>query len=570
MKRILPGEKQSFYFYLFLGAWTLMNLWSAAFTGLSHDEAYYWVYSQNLEWGYFDHPPAVALMIKAGYSLFHNELGVRLINVLGNSVGVYVLWKMCSRRYGRDLLLFILLLSGFLILHVYGFVIVPDSPLLISLALYFILLERYLNKDSIKNVFFLSLCIALMLYSKYHAILVLVFTLLACPFLLRKKSFWITALLSLLFFLPHIWWQYNNDFVTLRYHLLERANRPYLISFTTNYLLGVLLITGPFLSLLLWYVMVKVKVNSPWEQALRFNILGFLVFFFLSSFSHKIEANWVSPIVIPLVILSYKYFRGKPDLRKWAVVIGGASLGVMLVSRMYASNEALHNHSREKISLTRELFHWEVWSQQINRRADQRPVVFLNSYQHASKYSFYSGKLSHSHNTVGYRRNQFDLMDTEARIQGKDVLVISRDHHRGLFLFPTVLGAYYVGEIKNFRSYNQMRISLKEEKLVFKPGRKYDLKVTMKNRFPFAIDFRENRECPVNISISLFRDYELIDEQLFPVDLKQESLAPGKAFSQVLDFSTPEIKGKYHIFISFKSNAPGPGLNYSNRNLLIQ
>lgn len=570
MKGLLPAAKQSYYFYLFLGAWTLMNLWSAASTGLSHDEAYYWVYSQHLGWGYFDHPPGVAIMIKAGNSLLDNELGVRLVNVLGNSLAVFILWWICSRRYGKDLLLFALLVSGFLIFHVYGFVIVPDSPLLISLAIYFLLLQRYFQKDNLKNIFFLSVCIAIMLYSKYHGVLVLIFTLLACPSLFKKRSFWITALLSVLLFLPHVWWQVENDFVTLRYHLLERANKPYMFSFTTNYLLDVLVITGPLLSFILWYVLLKVKVNSPWEKVLRVNIVGFIFFFFLSSFSHKIEANWVSPVVIPLLILSYKYFMEKPRLRKWAVAIGGASMAVMLVSRVYASNETFHYLYREKISLTRELFHWDVWSEQIGRRAGPRPVVFLNSYQQASKYSFYSGKMAHSYNMVGHRKNQFDLIGTEASLQGKDVLVISRINQPGLTSFPTVLGDYYAGEIKNFRSYNKVRISLEEEDLVFNAGRNYRLRVTMTNHFPFAVNFKENKDHPVKISIFLFRNYEFIEEQSFPVDLKQEILEPGNNFSQDLNFRAPEVQGKYHIFISFKSNAPGPGLNYSNRNLLIQ
>ena len=70
---ILQHHKKIFY-----GAWLLLNLVQSAATGLIDDEAYYWVYSQFPAWGYFDHPPMVAILIKAGYSIFANELGVRL------------------------------------------------------------------------------------------------------------------------------------------------------------------------------------------------------------------------------------------------------------------------------------------------------------------------------------------------------------------------------------------------------------------------------------------------------------------------------------------------------------
>lgn len=42
------------------------------------EEAYYWNYAQHLDWGYLDHPPMVAVLIKACTFLFGtNEFGVR-------------------------------------------------------------------------------------------------------------------------------------------------------------------------------------------------------------------------------------------------------------------------------------------------------------------------------------------------------------------------------------------------------------------------------------------------------------------------------------------------------------
>lgn len=60
----------------FYASWFLLSLLQAATTGLFDDEAYYWVYSQYLDWGYFDHPPMIAWLIKLGTSLFAGELGV--------------------------------------------------------------------------------------------------------------------------------------------------------------------------------------------------------------------------------------------------------------------------------------------------------------------------------------------------------------------------------------------------------------------------------------------------------------------------------------------------------------
>ena len=49
-----------------LAALTLVRLVVAATVPLSPDETYYWVWSRALAAGYLDHPPMVALWLRAG------------------------------------------------------------------------------------------------------------------------------------------------------------------------------------------------------------------------------------------------------------------------------------------------------------------------------------------------------------------------------------------------------------------------------------------------------------------------------------------------------------------------
>jgi 4-amino-4-deoxy-L-arabinose transferase-like glycosyltransferase len=44
----------------------VLRLLAAAWTPLTFDEAYYWIWSKHLAGGYYDHPPMVALVIRAG------------------------------------------------------------------------------------------------------------------------------------------------------------------------------------------------------------------------------------------------------------------------------------------------------------------------------------------------------------------------------------------------------------------------------------------------------------------------------------------------------------------------
>src|ERR1700757_679939 len=61
----------------------VLQLLVAAWTPLTFDEAYYWTWSKHLAGGYYDHPPMVALVIRAGTMIAGDtEIGVRLVSIL--------------------------------------------------------------------------------------------------------------------------------------------------------------------------------------------------------------------------------------------------------------------------------------------------------------------------------------------------------------------------------------------------------------------------------------------------------------------------------------------------------
>ena len=45
-----------------------LRLVAAAFTPITFDEAYYWMWSKHLAGGYYDHPPMVAVVIRARHA----------------------------------------------------------------------------------------------------------------------------------------------------------------------------------------------------------------------------------------------------------------------------------------------------------------------------------------------------------------------------------------------------------------------------------------------------------------------------------------------------------------------
>src|SRR2546430_4595740 len=60
-----------------------LRLIAAAFTPITFDEAYYWMWSKHLAGGYYDHPPMVAVVIRLGTLIAGDtEFGVRVVSIL--------------------------------------------------------------------------------------------------------------------------------------------------------------------------------------------------------------------------------------------------------------------------------------------------------------------------------------------------------------------------------------------------------------------------------------------------------------------------------------------------------
>lgn len=335
-------------------------------------------------------------------------------------------------------------------------------------------------------------------------------------------------------------------------------------------MLGIILISGPLIVFIVWYAYFKVPISSTWERILKYNVLGVVIFFFFASFHSKIEPNWNIPVVIPLLILSYKYLKEIFILRKWILVLGGITFLIGLLLRIYFADDFVYNEISSYYKTRNEFHNWNKWAGEIAEEAKNRPVVFINSYQKASKYTFYTNNLAQDYNGVDYRKNQFDLWDTESEIQGKDVLIVSSNELPTFSPFETALGEFYISGFDNFRSYNKVKIDVLNDNWTFKADKIYPLKILFTNNFPFEVDFQENKDFSVEIVVSLFKDKSFIEEQSFPLKLDKKGLNPGDSFIQTINYTAPHEKNSYYIFVSIKSNYLEPGINYKNKDLIVE
>jgi 4-amino-4-deoxy-L-arabinose transferase-like glycosyltransferase len=117
-----------------LAALTLIRLVMASIAPPAPDEAYYWVWSRALAAGYIDHPPMVALWIRAGTTIVGaSVIGMRLLGPFAAAIGSLLLYDTAERLFpGRSAgLTAAALLNATLLLGVGAVVMTPDTPLLL-------------------------------------------------------------------------------------------------------------------------------------------------------------------------------------------------------------------------------------------------------------------------------------------------------------------------------------------------------------------------------------------------------------------------------------------------------
>ncbi len=446
-------HRQSSIRIAFYGLWILLALLQANATELFDDEAYYWVYSKFLDWGYFDHPPMIALMIKGGSLLFSGELGVRLIVVLMGTASIYIIERLTKPE---DLKLFYAIVLQVAILQIGNIIAVPDIPLLFFTALFFWSYHLFSTKTNWINGIGLALVIALLLYSKYHGLLIIIATLLSNWRLLQKTVTWLVILLSVLLFMPHVLWQLNHGLPSFYYHLFERVSPAYSVSFTTDYLAGQLLIAGPLIGWLIIWSAFKHKTSDLTQKAMQWSLWFVYVLFFISSFKSRTEANWTVPLLVPLVVLSYQYILKNDGLKKWVYRLFPFSVLLIILVRvfMFLDMPLIKN-------LPKDEFHYnKAWTKAVKEKANGLPVVFTNSYQRASKYWFYTGDTAFSLNTYLYRRSNYNFWPLEMQLQNKNVFIVgskgtaelNQDLQSGNKQFS-------IDTINNFTSFSQIILS---------------------------------------------------------------------------------------------------------------
>jgi hypothetical protein len=201
----------------------LFRLMAAAWLPLTFDEAYYWTWSKHLAGGFYDHPPAVAVVIAIGTMIADDtEFGVRLFSVLLVLPTSWAVYRAAEILLASPVVASAaaILLNATMMVSVETMLVTPDAPLLAASAFVLFFLAKVF--ESGRGVWWLAVGAAAgaALLSKYNALFfapIILIWLVAVPELRRwLRSPWpyLGGLVALAMFAPVLLWNADHQWVS--------------------------------------------------------------------------------------------------------------------------------------------------------------------------------------------------------------------------------------------------------------------------------------------------------------------------------------------------------------------
>jgi 4-amino-4-deoxy-L-arabinose transferase-like glycosyltransferase len=415
----------------------LMRTFVLAFTGVASiyaamvqllpDEAAYWVWSRHLAASYFDHPPVVAYLIRAGtYMLGHNELGVRFGGVL-LTAGTIIIMLGIARRILRSeraaMWVGLIWLSSPLLAGI-GLIITPDTPLIFFSVCGLAFALRIAESDGpgqARDWLLFGLFTGLAFLSKYTAVLLPAAVVLALLTSatgrsnFRRPWIYLSGVLALVVFSPVVWWNYKHQWASFAFQLhhgtQSESGSEMAISHVGSfgqfwldlgtYLGGQAAAWTPVLFLISVFVLViywrRYRTLGGADRVLLWTGTLPLVFFGVMYLkSHRGEANWPAFSYFPISLLVGRWLSETWDARR----LGAVKAGVIVA---LAVNVVMHVLFVPKITqrviampyrvphIFREAVVWRERGKVLGQEAEKSGILMVaNRHEDAAETAFYA------------------------------------------------------------------------------------------------------------------------------------------------------------------------------------
>jgi undecaprenyl-diphosphatase len=464
-------------FWLLLTCITAFRLLLADKFGLGVDESHYLLYSRQLAWGYFDHPPMVAFLAALATLFGDSVFLVRLGPIICSGISLILLRYLALALYRDERVGFwsAVLLHLMPYQHLLLVALLPDATLNVFWCGTLLAVWRAVQSGKWSLWLLTGLLFGGTILSKYHAVLLALCLLgyfITSPnhrFWLRKIQPYAAFFVGLMVFLPNILWNARHGWISYSYQLGRGSGdgfdpADFLMAVGGQFGAWSPIIFG--LLIVIFIVVIRKQKISEADRFLIWTSIPVFAFFCLMGLTSRILPHWTSAgwwtgsILVSSVIL-HKIHRKNPTAKRWrrwaaaAMVTGFALTAIVYAVLFLPVVQPVYNWAREiSLNLNRkypaikpldpfetgfdisnELFGWPDIARQVETIRAQMPqpantFVFGHRFHPTSQLAVYL-KPSTVATTLHHTYNQYRLWFEAQEHVGWDALfVVDQKRHR--------------------------------------------------------------------------------------------------------------------------------------------
>ena len=293
---------------------------AAALLPLSADEAYYWLWSKHLAAGYYDHPPMIAWLIRAGTGVFGDtSFGVRAAGIFLSLPASWFVWRGAQSILKDEdrAALAALLFNLTLMVSIELLAATPDMPSLTAACAFVYCLARIQERGKAGDWLLAGLAAGLGLLAKF-SMLFLVAGAFAWLLLDRDASGktkwlktpwpWTGAAVALLTFAPNLVWQSRHHWETFAFQFSRVSGGHFTLRFLGEFLAAQVGLATPLIFILMALGLARATRPSNDRFLLAMLVWVGLGYFLVHALHDRVQGNWPCLLYPALAILAADAF----------------------------------------------------------------------------------------------------------------------------------------------------------------------------------------------------------------------------------------------------------------------
>ena len=279
------------------------------------DEAQYWLWSQNLDFGYYSKPPLLSWIIAAVCFVFGSSVFViKMISVIFYCLTSFIIFLLSKKLINDSELAFLTATTFFLMPAVSfsSFLVSTDIVLVFFWSLSLLQLLNIKENPNKLNFILLGIFVGLAFLAKYAAIY-FVFCVMLMFLEKEMRDIFLRHKLSFLYFVltvglvvsPNIIWNVNNNWITLQHIVDNTALNRTSLNFINGleFIVSQIIMIGPLIFIFFVFGVVN-NLNINFNTRFLF-IFSLPIFFIIliESILVRANANWAAVSLISFLIL---------------------------------------------------------------------------------------------------------------------------------------------------------------------------------------------------------------------------------------------------------------------------